>query len=199
MSKEEEPIKSILRKLISGSGSPKEGNPDTDIVPLTEDQRKNYPHVIYQLESNSPVDRILVQASFETMRAEQFPIAMDTQESGSTYTVIVRAGVGERHDERVQSALFLGLTEATRRRINTPEATALAPDLEKARAIAGGLLHDLTSKPKRYEAFRNYYGGLRWHFDQEKFVRELFVHGTEFNPAFLDEYLKGGTFKQSCL
>lgn len=156
---------------------------------LSPEQRGIYPQVIYRLESSSPVDQASTWASYSAMRASQFPVVADIEDESSERRVVIRTSSDNRNERTIQSAIFLGLTEATRRRIgqSNQEVESLA---QEAQGLASGLLADLTNNPGLYEAFRNYYGGLRWSTDQGKFVQALFMSGTEFNPEFLDQNLR---------
>lgn len=168
------------------------------LIPLTPDQQKKYPSVIYELESDSPFDHALLLGSYQAMTGARFSIVAGIEGKGATAKVVVRTSATEGRDQTVESALFLGLTEATRRKLDLP--VDVAPETEQAvtsqystqaARLATGLLDDLVSKPEMYEEFKKYYGGLRWSTDQEKFTRSLFLHGTDFDPDFLDRNLTG--------
>ena len=198
MGREQDKGQNPLQKFVKREGDTPGGNIPEAIVPLRPEQRKEFPHIIYELESNSPYDHALVLASYGVMIGAQFPIAVDLEGRGSDVKAVVRTGAAERRDQTVQSALFLGLTEATRRRMEAPAeaaGTTQIPDVTEyrtqARAVAGELLDGLTSKRELMEEFRKYYGGLRWDTDQERFVRALFAYGTDFSPDFLEQNLTG--------
>lgn len=191
MSREQDRGRNPLGRLSRG------GIPDGAIVPLKPEQRKAYPHVIYELESDSPFDLVLVQASYDAMafRAADFPIKIDVVGKNLDHKVVIRTSADKERERVVQSALFLGLTEATRRKVkelNRSERPDLSDYHKTPQYVAGKLLWDFVSNPELFESFRKYYGGLRWGTDQEKFTRVLFVHGTDFDPDFLDKNLTGG-------
>lgn len=52
------------------------------------------------------------------------------------------------------------------------------------------LMDELTSNEKFFESFRLYITGLRWTTDLNNFVGFLFIHGTAFDAALLDERLE---------
>ncbi len=160
------------------------------ITSLSPEQRGIYPQVIYRLESGSPIDQASTWASYSAMKASEFPIVADIEDESSERRVVIRTSSGNRNERAIQSAIFLGLTEATRRRIGQSEQ-GIESLVQEAQDVAGGLLTELTDRPRLYEAFRNYYGGLRWSTDQGKFVQTLFEHGTDFNSEFLDQSLRG--------
>lgn len=189
----------LLKRLVRrGLNTSRRDIPIGVIMPLRSKERKEYPHIIYEIESTSPYDHALVLATQEAMLDAQFPIVVDLEGKGSDLKAVVRTSAPERRDQAVQSALFLGLTEATRKGMEpSVEAvgTRQVPDISEygiqAGAVAGGLLQGLTSKPELMEEFRGYYGGLRWRTDQERFIRALFIHGVDFDPEFLDQSLNG--------
>ncbi|OGY12400.1 MAG: hypothetical protein A3F61_04050 [Candidatus Blackburnbacteria bacterium RIFCSPHIGHO2_12_FULL_41_13b] len=191
---QENQIRGLLRRITGRTGL-SSADSAGGLVPLSPDQKKSYPYVIYEKGSNSPIDRVLAQATYDAMvvRVVDFPIAVDFECTGSDTRIVVRTAAVKLGDQRAQSALFLGVKEATARRIsNGNELPSTTNDyIQKAQAEAGRLVNDFMSSGF-YEPFKEYYGGLRWGLDQERFVRALFVHGADYDSSFLDNNLTGG-------
>src|SRR3990167_7891966 len=92
--------KNPLARLIRKDSSTPTGDITAGaIIPLRSEQRKEFPHVIYELESNSPYDHALVLAAHEAMLGAQFPIAIDIERRDYDVKAIVRSSSGERRDQ----------------------------------------------------------------------------------------------------
>src|SRR3989344_1722881 len=191
---QENQIRGLLRRITGRTGL-SSADSAGGLVPLSPDQKKSYPYVIYEKGSNSPIDRVLAQATYDAMvvRVVDFPIAVDFECTGSDTRIVVRTAAVKLGDQRAQSALFLGVKEATARRISNGIDQPSTTDnyIQKAQVEAGRLVNDFMSSGF-YDPFKEYYGGLRWGLDQERFVRALFVHGADYDSSFLDNNLTGG-------
>ena len=134
------------------------------------------------------------------MVAAGLPVALDSRPNKPsrkgeplTFTIEIRTSE-DWQQAAVSAALALGLVEATRWVIarieglagSAPAAQSLTPS-----RIASALMQDLVAHPDFYQAFREYYGGLRWGSDQERFVRALFEYGASFDPDLLATALQG--------
>ena len=169
---------------------------EKSIVPISSKDREAYPNAIYLHESSSPLDRALTYASYVAMRDCGFDIGIDFEKSnrGGDHKVIVRAKNLDRQEQSAQAALFLGLTEATRRRLEAQtDVSVKNPDnyFKQACLVATELAHDLVDNQELFKDFSDYYGGLRWGTDQERFTNVFFAHGTDFDPEFIAANLTG--------
>jgi hypothetical protein len=193
MVREKDPRRSPRKRPLEEMPVLKPGqNPENSIAPLSPELRAQYPHVIFELATNLSSDYALMHASYGAMVDAQLPVQLDLEGEKQDVKAVVRSGSKERWERTFEGALFLGLTEATRARVASQPTdidTSLPTEAydTQTQRIAKGLLSDLTSKPKLYEAFQKYYGGLRWGPDQEKFLQQLFAYGTDYSPALLDQ------------
>jgi hypothetical protein len=130
---------------------------------------------IYEIEGSSANDIALIKTCQEAMFNANFPIHLDIRQNGTNNKAIIKTNSIEEKDQKTEAALFLGLIEASRRNKKEPKE----------------LLNNLISQPELFEEFRNYYSGLRWSSDQERFVSIIFEYGTDFDSNYLDENLKG--------
>lgn len=185
------PVRRFIQRYI-----PHEPATVGGILALNKEQRLAHPNVIFTLESSSPFDFALVQASSLAMTqgAQTFPLKVDVEEASGRGRVVIRTASNDRHQLASEAALFYGLTEATRREISddqVPESQDLAGYLQRANEVSIQLLLEMTSKPGVMEAFQEYYGGLRWGSDQDKFIDSIFEYSADFDPDYLRKNLSG--------
>lgn len=197
MSSENEKGRNLIR-WISGKDSRDTHRKSIEgsIMPLDAEQKKKFPNVIYELESRFPQDHALMLASFQAMTNAGYSLAIDLEKNKTELKAIVRTSISERRDQIAESAIFLGLTEATRRKMETPvdeKGALVVPDIneyrEKASGTAKDLLYGMTSKPELFDSFKEFYSGLRWSTQQEKLVNALFIQGADFDPDFIQKHL----------
>lgn len=159
------------------------GIPGPEFIPLSEAKRREFPHSIYQTVGGPVSDRIFLHASFSALTRAQAPFMADIQGEGAMQTISIRTKTGDPDQRRVEEALFLGLTEATRRSIHGAEDSQQAPEISER------LLHGLIGQPDLFREFEEYYSTRR--MDQERLIRQIFTHGTDFNKTMLDRFLRG--------
>lgn len=162
-----------------------------DLVAVEAEKNESQAHIIYELESSSIFDFVLTLACFEAMSESGYSIGVNPETHGMLFKVVIDTLTEKVNDRKVECAIFLGLTEATRRKIDVMQIDDVIDYKIQAKQVASELLQDLTDKPEFLVEINRYYGGLRWSLDQERFVRALFEHGTSFDPEFLDENLTG--------
>lgn len=173
---------------------PNDVNKEMRIGPPSGEIRKDYPNVIYEQETTSEAFQAYVGASYGAMREAGFQIAMEVEhnERQGTFKYVVRTKETDRHEQRSQGALLLGLTEASRRRTESSGRGSQGNELvPQASGVSRQLLHGLIDNKDMYDAFKGYYGGLRWGTDQEKFVKAMFEHGTEYDDDSISSNLSG--------
>lgn len=172
----------------------REFEPKNGITPLSADQRAEYQTVIYQHESTIASDRALVAATAAAMQEVGFKIAIDVDADRpqADHAAVIRSAAEDRKAQSAEGALFLGVTEATRRKLAETHQVGTTAYQEATQATARDMLQTVVGKPELLESFTEYYGGLRWGSDQEKFVRTLFEHGTDFDPEFVADNVRGG-------
>ncbi|MBN1617737.1 hypothetical protein JW887_00135 [Candidatus Dojkabacteria bacterium] len=175
-------------KSFEPTGQPTGRPEQSGIIPLSETDKARYKTVIYGHQSLNEADKGLVSATVSAMQGAGFEIAVDRKDTDrSGQAVVIKSASAERKQQMSEGALCLGVIEATRRRLEGQPI-----DDETAYATAQEMLQTVTGEPEVLEAFSEYYGGLRWGSDQERFVRTLFRNGTEFDSDFLDQNLSGG-------
>lgn len=167
--------------------------PEGVIVPLSSNDRDKYNTVIYKHESTIPSDKLLVVATTSAMQEAGFEIVadVDVDRPELDRVVVIRSASENRKAQSVEKALFFGVMEATRRRLEELKTTG--GDYQQAtHEIAREMVQTVVGKPRLLEAFYNFYGSWRDGVDQKKFVRALFIHGADFDPKFIDKNLRGG-------
>lgn len=194
MNRERDLLGNPLRRLL-GSNEPK-GSTVTETFVLRKEQRQAFPHVIYSLESNSPFDMVLIQASCETMSkwSAAYPVVADFDDSEGEKRIIVRMSEAGSKIRPIMGAVLIGLSEATRHIVDMlpdDRIQNLTGYKTEASNTSAQLLNDLVSNAELSESFGKYYCGLRWGSDQEKFIRDLFVHSVSFDPALVEQNLTG--------
>lgn len=169
--------------------------PGQDIVPLTESQREQYPHVVYEWGSDSPVETLVFNASVAAAQEAGLPLTIDRTVSPTDGwpTITIRTATEDHRQRRIESALVQGLTGAVEKGIAEGGAGALVATnpFEVAFGIAKRDIDQIVGNPSMAEAFKNYYGGLRWGTDQEKLVNFLFEQSAEYDTGFLETQLTG--------
>lgn len=171
----------------------KRSTPEKAIIPLSAEQRANYKTIIYQHESALSSDKVLVAATTTAMQEAGFKIIVDVDSNKpqSDHVAVIRSATEERMAKSAESALFLGVAEATRKKLLKNQHAETPGYQETALKIAREMVQSVVSKPQLLDSFAKYYGSLRWSSDQEQFTRELFIHGTDFNPSFIEENVRG--------
>lgn len=151
-------------------------------VPLSEQLREMYPTVIYEESSNVADSQTMLAATVSAVNAAGHNVIADVgfDESTGTHTTIIRTAAAERHEQAVEGALIHGTARAMslkfeEMKASAPEVVSLAP------AAASTLVNQITAKADFYEAFANYYGGARWHLDQERFIGALFTESVVYS------------------
>lgn len=170
----------MTRELDTSKGNPVERK----ITHLSREMRGEFPSVVYQ-QKGKEVSPFLY-GSYMAMKNAQFPLVVAVEKDKSEEYLTIRTSVTERHESTIQSALILGLSQATQRRV---EAEGEEESSQRSEEIATALLTDLVSNDELFEEFREYYGGLRWSPDQRRFINTLFTHGTDYNQELLDRHL----------
>lgn len=172
---------------------------ENKITPLSSEVRKEFPNVIYEQITDSQQNHSLVSASYAAMRETGFPIALDLEqdEKRGVYKVSVRTKESNRREMAGQGALFLGLNEATRMSFGKDNDNIAGKNkdassyYDRALTTSRGLLHGLIDQEGLFNEFKDYYGGLGWGTDQERFVRRLFEYGTDYDESFVKSNIDG--------
>lgn len=167
------------------------GRNDYLVLPeLSEQQRAAYPSIIYEHTGSSADDDASLLIALQVAQGAGLPFIADRAvvllDEKPTEQNVIRSASTDRHEASAQSALIVGTKTVAVRVLDTENGS-----LENAQEHAERALRQVADNPELAEAFQEYYGGLRWGTDQEKFVSALFRHGTDFDAAVLDTELKG--------
>jgi len=156
------------------------------ISPVKKEDKKDYKAVIYELETSSPNDLVLAKTTGEALRRANFDLILDVEKRKENHKIIVKSKSDDHHDTATEGALFLGLMEATRTILETPNQENLPTTPENIDQLASLLLNQIVGNEEFYTEFKKYYGGLRWSTDQDNFTASLFTHGTDYDGRLLD-------------
>jgi len=175
--------------------NPEQLSESVALVALSKKEREEYPNIIYQEAGNAPEDRTILLATVDAVNQAGIALAVDLdfdQETGLR-TAVVRTALDGRGEQRATSALIHGVTRAIdlkleEQRTVEPEQ----PDVEQfALSAAQSLVGQMTGNQEIYNAFRGYYGGLRWGTDQERFVATLLAESVTYDPEVVEKTLDG--------
>jgi len=152
--------------------------------PLSGAEKGKFPHAIYHIEGNLANDQSSLFASFLALRSASFPLAIDVDQASQS--ISVRTSSSSRDNQRFESALMLGLTGATQRRLQ--ETVNAGQDLETATHISTDLLSGFQANREVFEAFRKYYEDDPSRRNKERFISQLFSSGTDYDPELFDHF-----------
>lgn len=163
-----------------------------EVTSLTEAQRANFPHAIYRHETENPLDIISLRAAVVAVNRAGIAVELDVDSdpANGTDCIVVRTAAEDKKDQRVQGALFHGVTSAVSYILSDAHLpTSDVP--EHVQSAATDMVGQVVGDPKIYEAFSKFYGGLRWSTDQEDFAGRLIACTALYDADYLDEHING--------
>lgn len=168
--------------------------PGQEIIPLEPTQREQYPQVIYEWTWTSPVESMVFNASVVAAQEAGLPLVLDRtiHPQHGQQAIVVRTATTNRHQLTTEAALIQGLTGAVEEALHEDSGytgPVIADPFERALSVARRDLNQIVDNPDLLQKFKEYYGGLMWGTDQEKFIRALFVHSAQYDPDLLDAQL----------
>lgn len=174
------------------------GQLDKTFVPLDEQQREAFPHIIYQQESEATADKAILATALAAAQESGLPLVADVtfnQETGRNETVI-RSSSADRmgRPSRTESALFHGaavIAEKTFFALGA-EGVEASEALQTTKDATQAALRQITDNEELHDAFRKYYGGLRWSTDQERFTQSLFEQAAELDLDLVAKHVTKG-------
>jgi hypothetical protein len=176
--------KNIERRLPSG-------NEPNSSVPDSQKDRDISKNTIYRYENPDDKYREIIFATVSAMQEAGYPISIDNDNTPTETDSIISVNSlsNNKRDLVAESALILGVAEATRR-------AELTNENDNSESTVKRILNTVIQDPEFNKQFNEYYSGLRWGTDQERFTRALFVHGTEYSREFLDENLTSADIQE---
>lgn len=166
----------------------------SSIVSLAENQRQDFPNIIYVEGADTKDSRTILLATLAAANEAGIPVVadLDYDEASGMQMAVVRSSDSGKRALATQSALIHGTTSAVAREVDRQHLAAGTTDLEQqATTIACSLIGQLVGNRELFESFSDYYGGLRWSSDQERFVASLFEHSAVFDPDKVRQCLSG--------
>jgi hypothetical protein len=167
-----------------------------EISSIGAKERDANPNIIFQLETESPTELALCIASYVAMKELKQPIVFDFDSGKKLFkqkepmVITIRTNLSGKKQITQLGTVFQGLQEATRYRVKEPQDYGSADNYyDTAFGIAAALLEDYYHDPQMVEAFSEYYSGLRWSTDQEKYIRTMFEYGTPYDEQQIKDNL----------
>lgn len=163
---------------------------------MSERNLDAFPHVIYEQYITSKLDEVGLAEALSIAQQAGLPFIADINVDAAVNTpqVSIRTSTADRFDLKTEGALFHGISSMMFTELETGASStgSLTPDIQRAaRDKTQAALLQITDNPQAQEMFGEYYSGLRWGTDQEKFIRAMIANSTQFdyNQALkLDPY-----------
>jgi len=155
------------------------------VVTLDEQQRQEYPTIVFEHIGVTPRDEVALKAVIDVMQRAGVPMVCDIvpDEELSIDRLVVRTVELERNERPAASALVHGAVKvAYNNMVGDNPINSMVVATETA-------VRQIVDNPELAEEFRSYYGGLGWGTDQDRFTRTLFEHGTTYDEELLDHSL----------
>lgn len=167
------------------------------VKPLSGNERRRFPHTIYGQHLPRGADHSLFIASFETLQQAEFPLAIDRERTRGQDIVTMRTRTSHPADQRFETVMIMGLTEAARKKLAAEEREkkAGAPEGRKqaARRVTDALYAEFAGKEQVYAEYKEAQSSFMLGLSGERFVNTLFTQGTEYDPELIADNLTGST------